>query len=228
MERNIWRSAKSSFYNVRLDGKSLQADFASSLPSQHLRHNIAMHFLIRWNWPSVCLLAACSLARGATTYSYTGSSQTFTAPAAGLYEIIAYGAEAGLSTLNGNPGGGGVEIGAYFDLAANQTLTIYVGGGGGTFVVDASDLPLVVAGGGDGGAIDPDSGPAQTGTSGAPGTTGGIGGTSGQGGQGAFRTAAVGVRDFLATEEAPRQPSAVLITHPLPAAPAAEADPTWI
>jgi Glycine rich protein len=107
---------------------------------------------------SACLVPGTALA---DTFSLTGSVQQFTAPTAGEYDIVAYGASGGNSV--GYAGGLGAEIGGDFSLMAGEILDIYVGGagqnkaigsgggGGGTFVVvDSTNAPLAIAGGGGG------------------------------------------------------------------------------
>ena len=90
------------------------------------------------------------------TYTYTGKIVTFTAPATGVYDLVAYGAQGG-----GAGGGLGAEIGGDLTLTAGETLQIAVGGvgaadtfaadagagGGGSFVVGPGNAPLVIAGG---------------------------------------------------------------------------------
>ena len=147
------------------------------------------------------LALSASLATAAAapiTFGYTGSVQTFTAPAAGSYDILASGAQ-GSSAL-GNAGGLGAEIGGDFALNAGETLTIDVGGvggngvgsgvggvaggGGGTFVVAPGSVPLVIVGAGGGaGYLAAAGAGGQTGTAGSSGTNGGgAGGTGGGGG----------------------------------------------
>ncbi|GAB0120086.1 hypothetical protein [Acidisoma sp. 7E03] len=94
------------------------------------------------------------------SFSYTGKIVSWTVPATGAYQILAYGGQ------GGKGGGLGAEIGGTFTLQAGQALTILVGneadpadlvrryafagggGGGGTFVIGAQTTPLIVAGGG--------------------------------------------------------------------------------
>ena len=108
----------------------------------------------------------------ATTITYTGAEQTFTVATTGEYQILAYGAQGGDSTVGayGTPGGNGAEIGGDFLLTAGEILHLYIGGGGGsanfagaggggTFVVGSGNTPLVVAGGG-GGAYEASQGQA--------------------------------------------------------------------
>lgn len=163
--------------------------------------------------PVVCLslsfLALTAAAHADMIFGYTGSVQTFTADTAGEYEIIAYGAEGGLySNHNGN-NGGGAEIGGFFNLLVDQTLSVYVGqrgasgatggggGGGGTFVVTSGGAPLVVAGGGAGaggeGAALISTVGGQTGTSGGANLDAGTSGTNGNGGSGGTYTQDPGV-----------------------------------
>lgn len=154
-------------------------------------------------------LAATALTSMATplsiSFAYTGGLQTFVAPTAGLYDIIAFGAQGGtgFGFIPGFPGagGGGAEIGGEFTLAAGETLQIAVGGqggfnsqfssggggGGGSFVVAPANVPLVIAGGGGGGGIGMlTGGVGQTNRAGenglGPGS--GKGGANGNGGQG--------------------------------------------
>ncbi|MDP5275233.1 glycine-rich protein [Chengkuizengella axinellae] len=99
---------------------------------------------------------------GQTTYTFkntsTGSSgtiQTWTVPETAEYTIEAWGAE------GGRYGGKGAYVSGTFELTAEDSIKILVGqegsysnsapsGGGGTFVVANSDLPLIIAGGGGG------------------------------------------------------------------------------
>ncbi len=151
---------------------------------------------------AVLLAALGSVAQAQTTFNYTGSSTTFEAPAAGTYEITAYGAQGGTSTagdLNGfSTGGLGAEVGGYFTLTAGQTLSIAVGGagagtggfgyggGGGSSFVTFDTSPLVIAGGGGGGGLWGNGGPGLVGNNGGSGfsNAGGNGGTGGTGGSG--------------------------------------------
>ena len=158
---------------------------------------------------------ALALAGGAQagTFSYVANTeQTFIAPTAGIYEIIAFGAQGGTEGQSAGTGFGGLgaEIGGALALTKGETLTILVGGigisrtdeawgggGGGSFVAKGS-TPLVVAGAG-GGGVAGDSpsqgGPGQTGPDGfgvnPDGGTGGSGGGGystgdGAGGGGGF------------------------------------------
>jgi VCBS repeat-containing protein len=148
------------------------------------------------------------------TYTYAGKIVTFTAPATGIYDIVAYGAEGGgiaadpAIGFRGAPGGLGAEIGGDVMLTANETLTIAVGGagvngdaigvghpgggGGGTFVVGPNNQPLMIAGGGGGSsALYTPGGPGLTGTAGGSGTGGfpgsaAAGGTNGSGGEAGY------------------------------------------
>lgn len=147
------------------------------------------------------VLAACaSIATAApVTFGYTGGFQTFTATAAGTYNILAFGAQGGRGS---SAGYAGAEIGGDFVLAAGQLLQIAVGqmggdhgapisagtpgggGGGGSFVIGQDGTPLVIAGGGGGGDFSGSGG--QVGTAGAssldPRGHGGAGGVAGSGG----------------------------------------------
>jgi hypothetical protein len=133
----------------------------------------------------------------ADSFSYTGSVQTFTAPTAGEYDIVAFGASGGDESGKGQGGGLGAEMGGDFNLAAGEILDIYVGGtggtgdsgggGGGTFVVvDMTTAPLVIAGGGGGAGYAGSGGAGQTsvvnaGNGGAGDTTENNGGGGGGG-----------------------------------------------
>ena len=137
-----------------------------------------------------------------TSFEYTGSIATWTAPLSASYEITAYGAKGG-----GAYGGNGAVLGGSFLLDSGVTLNLLVGGqgaignpvtffgdqvsggGGGTFVVAPTNTPLLVAGGGGGygwqdGLIpyNYDGHDASTNTSGTG--AGSSGGTNGAGGLG--------------------------------------------
>jgi hypothetical protein len=122
---------------------------------------------------------------------HTGSETTISL-GPGTYNITAYGAAGGYSTIIGNSGGLGAEMGAQFNFTSPTILTLLVGGvggdgpgsprgpgggGGGTFVVNGS-TPLIVAGGGGGGGY---NGPGGNGLV----TNGGGGGLGGPGYSGA-------------------------------------------
>jgi hypothetical protein len=141
---------------------------------------------------------------GTTTFSYTGGLQTFTVPGCVTSVTIdARGAQGGDGGALGGVGGRGARAQGTFAVAGGSQLTILVGGrglagtdpgeqaggtgGGGSFVVNASGQPMIIAGGG-GGAMGRsglvvDGGPGQAGTAGAAGqTNGGAGGVNGNGG----------------------------------------------
>jgi Glycine rich protein/PEP-CTERM motif len=159
--------------------------------------NVLSRYCLLWVPPVAFALAAIPMRADTIDYSYTGGSQTFTATTAGVYYILAYGAQGGAGVFS-SPALG-AEIGGDFTLSANETLIIDVGGtgvassdagggagggGGGTFVVDSEGNPLVVAGGGGGGAAHSSGTNASTTTSGTAGIYGGAGGASGSGGVG--------------------------------------------
>jgi len=98
-------------------------------------------------------------------FTYTGSLVTFTVPTTDSYQILAFGAQGGITagSIVGGLGGRGAEIGGDFGLTAGEVLQIAVGGaglpgsgtsggggGGGSFVVGPGNTPLVIAGGGGG------------------------------------------------------------------------------
>jgi len=141
------------------------------------------------------------------TFSYTGAQQTFTVPSGvSTITIKAYGAQGG-NSLEVVGGLGATMIGD-FSVTPGQQLKIMVGGqgiaginiyaqsggtgGGGTFVTDMSNTPLIVAGGGGGAmayiwgnnpTIAVNGGPGQTTQNGQAGDGGGgLGGTGGNGG----------------------------------------------
>jgi PEP-CTERM motif len=131
-------------------------------------------------------------------YQYAGSEQTITL-SPGYYDITAFGAQGGSAEGNGVPGGLGAEMEGQFNFAGVTTLTILVGGaggsepigscggGGGSFVVNGS-TPLVIAGGGGGAGYNIPLGFGGKGGTGTAGS-GGDGSTndySGGGGGGGF------------------------------------------
>jgi hypothetical protein len=94
--------------------------------------------------------------------------QDWTVPTSGRYRITVTGAQ-GRSGQVGGQGGRGARVSSEFTLTTGQTLRILVGqagtvggrampnrsfyhgsGGGGSFVVDAVDIPMIIAGGGGG------------------------------------------------------------------------------
>jgi hypothetical protein len=133
--------------------------------------------------------------------------QQWTVPQTGLYRIVANGAGGGRNSSSVTQANG-AEVAATIQLTAGDVLQLLVGqrgdsngthgnesgGGGGTFVVTANDLPLIIAGGA-GGAPSTihgtscnrtiSSGHGQTGNSGGSSVCSsysGTGGTSGDGG----------------------------------------------
>jgi hypothetical protein len=108
---------------------------------------------------SLLALMAADPANASTVILYSGPAITlFTAPAAGAYEIVAYGAEGG-----GASPGKGAKVSGVFSLTDGEVLQIAVGGagassvygsggGGGSFVIGPGNRPLVIAGGGGGSA----------------------------------------------------------------------------
>ena len=85
-----------------------------------------------------------------TTFAYTGSYQTFTAPATGQYKIQVWGAEGGQSVCNGslcgNPGKGGYAEGI-ISLNVKDKLYVYVGQKGSNALM-AQNTPSSFNGGG--------------------------------------------------------------------------------
>jgi hypothetical protein len=121
---------------------------------------------------ALCLASSAAVPALADTFTFNGSGQTgsvqhFTAPTAGEYDIVAFGASGGNTVVQ--VGGLGAEMGGDFNLTAGEVLDVYVGGtgqfggagggGGGSFVVVASTTaPLVIAGGGGGGSAGSEKG----------------------------------------------------------------------
>ena len=68
---------------------------------------------------------AFTIVASSTTYNYTGSVQTFSAPVAGNYTLQAWGAKGGDDGYIGANGGYATGI---YSLTAGQTLSIYVAG----------------------------------------------------------------------------------------------------
>jgi PEP-CTERM motif len=172
------------------------------------RRNIAEYFMFSRSYLTLalCLAPLVTSSVLADTFDFTGSVQHFTAPTAGLYDIVAFGAQGGGDAANSVSGGLGAQIGGEFTLTAGEILDIYVGGvgptpagdangggGGGTFVVPdlmATD-PLVIAGGGGGSSLLRDGQGGLTtvvngGGGGAGNDGGGGGGFTGNGGDGNF------------------------------------------
>jgi hypothetical protein len=120
--------------------------------------------------------------------------QTFTVPVTGSYRIEAKGAQGG-----GQPplktGGKGVSMRGDFYFTAGTVLKVLVGqegssgyacygGGGGSFVTDSLNTPLIIAGGGGGagGVMGGNGIDASIGLNGTAGIAGGSGGINGNGG----------------------------------------------
>lgn len=123
-----------------------------------------------------------------------GGIQTFTVPVTGLYRIEALGAQGG-SEPPYKYGGKGVSMRGDFNFTAGTVLKILVGqqgsssygcygGGGGSFVTDSLNTPLIIAGGGGGaGGLSGGNGiDASVGLNGTAGAAGGSGGINGHGG----------------------------------------------
>ena len=159
---------------------------------------------------SVLALAVWAIAlpvRAATVFSQsTPGTYSFTAPTTGIYTILALGARGGslISGAGGGlffQGGLGAKMQDDFNLTAGTVLSILVGGvghnfgggGGASFVVGPTNVPLLISGGGGGagGGFGENGHPGDTGTAGgrgghfgAGGSAGGAGGVGGSGGFG--------------------------------------------
>ncbi len=81
------------------------------------------------------------------SYAYTGSVQTFTAPADGVYQLQVWGAQGGYRSSTKYGGKGGYSTGN-ITLTKGDTLYVYVGGAGGN---SSSNTGTVNAGGYNGG-----------------------------------------------------------------------------
>jgi PEP-CTERM motif len=134
---------------------------------------------------AAALLMGLAASAAADTVPFVATPQgpgTFTAPLTGVYDILAFGAQGGVSA---GDGGLGAEVGGDFRLTAGEVLSIVVGneggpegGGGATLLLTSTGTPLVIAGGG-GGASDFDSGGPGLISSNGGGGNGGVGGNGG-------------------------------------------------
>ncbi len=128
-----------------------------------------------------------------TTFTYTGSVQTYTVPeGVTSMRIDAYGAQGG--SLSSYVGGYGAQMSGFFNINSGSLLHIIVGGkgvtgttwagggGGGSFVYQPSSTLYIAAGGGGGAANGAVGLNATTTSNGVAGTLGGVGGTNGTGG----------------------------------------------
>jgi hypothetical protein len=130
----------------------------------------------------------------------TQGIQEWIVPHTAIYSIEVAGAQGG-----GDNGGLGANMQGDFMLTAGDTLKILVGqegteltssrddysGGGGSFITDYSNTPLIIAGGGGGAEISGVGSNGQTTTAGSNGTGGysdGVGGTAGNGGTNSNQT----------------------------------------
>jgi hypothetical protein len=107
----------------------------------------------------------------AQTFGYTGSTETFTIPVSGVYQIVALGADGG--TGFGPSGGSGAGITGNVFLSAGTLFDLVVGGAGLTGNISEAfggggggGYDLGNGGGGGGGYDFGNGGDGQTGTSG--------------------------------------------------------------
>ena len=120
--------------------------------------------------------------------------QTWTVPVSGFYRIEATGAQGG-GQAPAKLGGKGASMQGDFNFNSGTVLKILVGqqgsfatacygGGGGSFVADMFNSPLIIAGGGGGagGVMGGNGVDASTGINGTSGVAGGAGGINGNGG----------------------------------------------
>jgi len=90
---------------------------------------------------------------GGLVFTYTGALQTYMVATSGFYEIIADGAQGGSGSTSGDVGGYGADIEASFFLSAGTVLDIIVGGAGNTGDFNIDDFTGLWAGGGGGGSF---------------------------------------------------------------------------
>jgi len=142
-------------------------------------------------------------ARQTITFSYTGNITTWTVPSGVTnIRISAQGAQGGHDATSNYGPGLGADMAGDFTVTPGTVLKLLVGqqgirngGGGGTFVTDIGNNPLIIAGGGGGsGENDNPNKNGQITTSGADGYSGGgAGGINGQGGsKGAYISGGAG------------------------------------
>jgi len=155
---------------------------------------------IRYFIPGVLLVSFSGPVMKADVFTFSGVVQTYITPVAGVYDIMAAGAQGG---TGGSPTGGlGAFISGDIYLTAGETLDIVVGGagtngsvcvgvcggggGGGSFVyIQGALTPLIVAGGGGGGGYSgANGGNGLITTAGGTNPLGAPGGTTGSGGSG--------------------------------------------
>lgn len=107
------------------------------------------------NWMfSKVAVQAVDVAGKSVTYGYTGSMQTFKAPAAGSYRLSCYGAPGGGQNRPGDslPGGRGSMVRGELKLKKGEILYLYVGGSGSGGGRCSHGSPSGNAGGFNGGA----------------------------------------------------------------------------
>lgn len=125
----------------------------------------------------------------------TTGIQLWTVPETATYQIEVYGAASGLNSNYTTYQGLGAYISGEFELVQSEVLQILVGqqgqsvvlhagGGGGSFVVDSDNTPLIIAGGGGGSCRDSDNRPTTHGSTGTDGRSSTCtGGSNGSGGE---------------------------------------------
>ncbi len=107
----------------------------------------------KWMFSKVAVQAV-DVAGKSVTYGYTGSMQTFKAPAAGSYRLSCYGAPGGGQNRPGDslPGGRGSMVRGELKLKKGEILYLYVGGSGSGGGRCSHGSPSGNAGGFNGGA----------------------------------------------------------------------------
>lgn len=107
----------------------------------------------KWMFSKVAVQATDGTGKS-VTYGYTGSMQTFKAPAAGSYRLSCYGAPGGGQNRPGDslPGGRGSMVRGELKLKKGEILYLYVGGSGSGGGRCSHGSPSGNAGGFNGGA----------------------------------------------------------------------------
>jgi PEP-CTERM motif len=81
---------------------------------------------------ALVIVAAAGAKATSIDFNDTGSIVSFTVPTSGVYEIDAFGAQGGVNAgISGPSAGLGAEASGEFNLTANETVSILVGGQGG-------------------------------------------------------------------------------------------------
>ena len=76
------------------------------------------------------LAVAGTQVEASTLFSYTGATETWTAPSTGTYRVDIWGASGGGSSTNGYSGGRGAGVEAILHMTAGDSVTVWIGGQG--------------------------------------------------------------------------------------------------